>query len=205
MTNKLNFLLLMTFLVFAFTSCKDATAPMIMLEGQGTMEHVLNADFIEPGFVAMDDKDGDVTDKVTVSTLDVNAAGAQIITYTVTDAEGNVATVERNVTVYNEVTNFEAFWNAEYVQPYPGLVKLNYTESITASATENMKIVFSNFANSGTAVTGTVILEGVINAPVVSFADDIAVNDAPIRNNMTKITVDYTLSSVRGVIVFDKQ
>lgn len=210
MKNKLKFLFLISFVVLAFSSCKDKNSPSIMLEGDVVMEHVLNAPFVEPGYIAMDDKDGDITAKVTVSELDVNTTGVKSIVYTVSDEEGNTDSVVREVTVYNELRDFNAAWKAEYIQPYPGTDKIDYTDSITASTTKNMQIVFQNFANnSNAALTGTVVMNGndaTINFDSQtiggsSFSSDYAV----IEENLSKITIDYTIGSTRGVIVFDKQ
>lgn len=78
----------------------DVTAPVITLTGDTVMELDNGAVYEEPGFVATDDCDGDVTAMVTVEgTVDGNTAGTYTLVYTVTDAGGNTATVERTVTV----------------------------------------------------------------------------------------------------------
>ena len=78
----------------------DVTAPVITLSGDAEMELDNGAVYEEPGFSATDDCDGDVTGLVTVEgTVDSGTPGVYVLTYTVTDAGGNTATVQRSVTV----------------------------------------------------------------------------------------------------------
>lgn len=78
----------------------DVTAPVIALLGDAEMELEAGAVFEDPGFTAADDCDGDMTALVTVEgTVDTEKAGAYTLVYTVTDAAGNTATVQRSVTV----------------------------------------------------------------------------------------------------------
>ncbi len=78
----------------------DVTVPVITLTGDAEMELDNGAVYEEPGFSATDDCDGDVTGLVTVEgTVDSGTPGVYVLTYTVTDAGGNTATVQRSVTV----------------------------------------------------------------------------------------------------------
>lgn len=78
----------------------DVTAPEITLLGAADMELDNGSVYEEPGFTASDDCDGDVTAQVTVEgTVDPEVPGTYTLVYTVTDAGGNTATVQRTVTV----------------------------------------------------------------------------------------------------------
>lgn len=78
----------------------DTTAPELTLTGESTIKVVARRTFEEPGFVAVDDRDGDLTASVQVSgEVDVNWCGSYTLTYTVSDAAGNVTTTERVVEV----------------------------------------------------------------------------------------------------------
>lgn len=70
---------------------KDTAAPVITLEGDQFLNGVVPADYQEQGFKAVDDYDGDVTDKV-VRTVEEDA-----VVYTVKDSSGNEAKAERSI------------------------------------------------------------------------------------------------------------
>ncbi|MBE5890161.1 MAG: DUF5011 domain-containing protein [Lachnospiraceae bacterium] len=73
---------------------QDTTGPEITLEGEGYASP--GTTYKEEGYTAIDNYDGDVTDKVEVS------ASEDKVKYTVTDSHGNSTTVERTIT-YKDV------------------------------------------------------------------------------------------------------
>ena len=74
--------------------------PTIVLSGQTNMTISLGSVYVEPGYTATDDTDGDITDMVTITgTVDTNTLGTYTISYTVSDSSGNTATQTRTVTV----------------------------------------------------------------------------------------------------------
>jgi len=79
----------------------DTTAPVITLIGDSNMSHGINTAWDDPGTTAIDTRDGNLSAQVAVSgTVDVNATGANVLTYNVSDAAGNAATtVTRTVNV----------------------------------------------------------------------------------------------------------
>ena len=87
---------------------KDITAPRIALLGGDVIEVDYLSDFEEPGFEAVDDVDGDLTESVSRALSDVEettATDAQtegkyyMYTYSVTDKTGNTATAVRKLHV----------------------------------------------------------------------------------------------------------
>ncbi|WOO41484.1 immunoglobulin-like domain-containing protein [Rubellicoccus peritrichatus] len=94
----------------------DYEAPVITLTG-GDMSVLEGSAFVDPGFIAIDNVDGDMTDQVQVTwvgaPINVNVPGQYIIRYElpVTDVAGNVAEAvyrtilvsEPNITVSKEV------------------------------------------------------------------------------------------------------
>jgi len=81
----------------------DIEPPVITLEGPLTYPTYqgLELNFVEPGFTAHDNMDGDVTDLVKVDyNIDIYKGGYQEIVYTVTDRAGNTAREVRGVSVY---------------------------------------------------------------------------------------------------------
>jgi len=79
---------------------EDTTAPQISLTG-GEVYYIRMGDtYSEPGYIAVDMCDGDVTDKVSVSgNVDTANAGKYTVTYNVSDNCGNESEVQRIVKV----------------------------------------------------------------------------------------------------------
>lgn len=79
----------------------DYVAPEIVLIGDNPYRIIVGENYIEPGFQAVDDVDGDISGSVVVSgTVDTSEAGVYTLYYDVTDAAGNSAVqVSRQVQV----------------------------------------------------------------------------------------------------------
>ncbi len=78
----------------------DPIAPELTLKGAEKILLRCGYAYTEPGFAALDNCDGDITDKVTVSgTVDHNRTGTYVLEYSVQDAAGNVTTATRKVIV----------------------------------------------------------------------------------------------------------
>lgn len=78
----------------------DITSPTITLKGDASMSINAGTAYNEPGYTAMDNIDGDITDRVEISGfVNIYHAGTYTLTYTVTDSHGNQATAERTVVV----------------------------------------------------------------------------------------------------------
>ncbi len=79
---------------------RDVTPPEITLVGKETFAVDRNGEFTDPGVTAIDDRDGDITDRVVVDG-EVNTAksGTYTLTYQVTDSFDNTAEVTREVIV----------------------------------------------------------------------------------------------------------
>ena len=75
----------------------DTKAPVITLTADPNRYTLPNHPYEEEGFIAIDNYDGDITDRVQRIEKD------GIVTYTVTDASGNMATVNRTIN-YNDPT-----------------------------------------------------------------------------------------------------
>ena len=79
----------------------DTTAPVITLVGDANVSHGLNVSWNDPGATGFDSLDGNLSAQISISgTVDVNQTGANVLTYSVSDAAGNSATsVSRTVNV----------------------------------------------------------------------------------------------------------
>jgi hypothetical protein len=99
-------LLILLVLVFgAVMGCNgvvpDTTPPVITLLGENPLNLNVNDQYVEPGAVALDDKDGDITHKIVIGgdVVDTSTPGIYIVTYFVKDRAGNVAETIRTVNV----------------------------------------------------------------------------------------------------------
>lgn len=146
-----------------YTGCKkeDTTAPVITLNGDAAMTISLNSTFSDPGATATDDEDGDITPTVS-GTVNKDLTGTYTLTYSATDAAGNVAEETRTVTVVNDAASLAGTYDVSDV--VTGIsTPFIYTQTITVSTTVNNRIHFNKFCdyanntNIYATVTGTTL------------------------------------------------
>ena len=78
----------------------DTLAPKLSLNGYNTVTLKLGDEYVEAGFMAMDNRDGDLTEKVKVSgSYNTKKAGRYALTYSVTDRHGNSTSKTRVIFV----------------------------------------------------------------------------------------------------------
>lgn len=78
----------------------DRIEPDIVLLGEARVNIPAGQQYLDPGATAVDDIDGDITDKIGVSgSVNSSVVGAHSITYSVSDRAGNRASVTRTVVV----------------------------------------------------------------------------------------------------------
>lgn len=81
----------------------DDIPPVIRLEGNQVMEISINKEYIDPGYKAIDEYDGDITSKVEVDgKVDTSNYGEYIIKYKVKDNNNNQTEINRIVKVIDE-------------------------------------------------------------------------------------------------------
>ena len=77
----------------------DKTPPVITLK-EGTITIIENTEYIEPGYEAIDNLEGDITNKViTTTNLDITTPGTYEIIYEVSDSFKNITKASRNIIV----------------------------------------------------------------------------------------------------------
>jgi hypothetical protein len=85
--------------------CSDPgnEAPQITLLGDSTVTISVGGSYVDAGATAIDEEDGNISDKIkTVNPVDTNRPDTYIISYNVTDSDGNsAAEVKRTVIVTN--------------------------------------------------------------------------------------------------------
>lgn len=101
---------------------KDLNPPEITLTGGDAITISAGQSYVEPGFSAVDETDGDVTGQVTVTgTVDCYRAGTYTIEYSAADQLGNVAVVTRTVIV-------EPIRQADAIDPGSKVIYLTFDD-----------------------------------------------------------------------------
>ena len=109
----------------------DPVAPQLTLKGAQVIMLRLGKTYVEPGFVATDNCDGDITQKVTVTgTVDGNTAGTYVLEYSVQDGSGNTATATRKVIVdyVKQVSGLPAMPDQTPTEPNGKVVYLTFDD-----------------------------------------------------------------------------
>lgn len=82
----------------------DDISPIIKLKGKQITEISINEEYIEPGYEAIDEYDGNITEKVEVEgKIDNSNYGEYILTYKVKDKSNNSVEVNRIIKVVDEI------------------------------------------------------------------------------------------------------
>lgn len=114
---------------------RDVMPPVITLNGGDTCHIHVAEEFLDPGFTATDNVDGDVSHLVTVEgAVNPYAAGSYTLTYTVADAEGNVTVVQRTVFV-------DQAERAETVTPKGKTIYLTFDDGPCAYTKELLRVL----------------------------------------------------------------
>lgn len=94
----------------------DKEAPIITLNGDDKIELEEGSNFTDPFVTAIDNYDGDITQKVTTEgTVDTNTIGTYMITYHVKDSSNNESVATRTVEIIKRKIVYK-----------PGIAVLNY-------------------------------------------------------------------------------
>ncbi len=84
---------------------EDTTVPVITLNGASAITLNVGDNYVEPGFSATDNVDGDISAQVVISgSVNTNIAGDYTLRYNVSDAAGNAATEVTRTIHVEEVT-----------------------------------------------------------------------------------------------------
>ena len=109
----------------------DTTSPEIKLNGSDKVTLLKGEKYNELGYIAIDNYDGEITDKVEVqSELDINKVGEYSITYNITDTSGNSSSIKRLIIV-KEPKKVVMVSNKEEKVAEPEVKKITNEESIT--------------------------------------------------------------------------
>ncbi|MBQ7345599.1 MAG: DUF5011 domain-containing protein, partial [Oscillospiraceae bacterium] len=113
----------------------DPEAPVLKLQGADHMKITAGDAWSDPGCVASDNVDGDLSDKIVISgSVDRNTAGTYVLTYEVTDSYGNKASVRRTVVV-------EKRWQPETVEPNGKVIYLTFDDGPWSDTPELLEVL----------------------------------------------------------------
>ena len=151
----------------------DDVPPVITLNGSASMTVYLNASYDEKGAKAHDEKDGDLTDKISIEgSVDTSKTGKYTITYKVSDKSGNEAKKTRTVTVTEKQTVVETNIKAQDGSNGPkGVIYLTFDDGPSSKITpqildvlkeKGVKATFFilNYNSTGEAILKREIAEG---------------------------------------------
>ncbi len=109
---------LLVILALVFAGCEGASesdSPTITLKGDRDITLKVGEVIYEPGYTATDPQDGDITNRVQVtSNIDFYKEGQYYVNYSVKDSDGNVANASRVVTISNNASNNSAYDDWRY-------------------------------------------------------------------------------------------
>lgn len=87
---------------------KDMIAPTITLKGNTIVDVLIGEEYVEEGYSAKDNIDGDITSKVEVSNnINYKKLGSYQITYTVKDSYDNITTIKRTINVVKKLLEYK--------------------------------------------------------------------------------------------------
>lgn len=119
---------------------RDTVPPVITLTGGSSINVNRGTPFVEPGYMANDNADGDITSKVVVTgTVNTDVAGAYKLTYTVADKAGNTATAVRTVNVAPNRATFGYSYKGKAGTSYTDTFKIGFPgiATITSPSLDN--------------------------------------------------------------------
>ncbi len=137
----------------------DTIAPVVTIKGPNPLTLFIGDTYTEHGASAVDNFDGDITDKIeTIGTVNTSATGTNGILYQVTDSQGNKGSATRTVNVVSPGTPVITLKGDN---PMNLLVGGTYVEpGATANDAEDgdltVSIVITGTVNTSTAGTYTV-------------------------------------------------
>ena len=119
---------------FRVVKVVDTTSPEIKLNGNEKIIVIKGEKYTEQGCIAIDNYDGDITDKVEVSSnVDSNKVGEYKVVYSITDTSGNTSSKERTVIVKNP-NKVVVVNNNENKEVKTEVKPTNYSNTITSNS-----------------------------------------------------------------------
>ena len=134
---------------FRVVKVVDSTSPEIKLSGNEKIIIIKGEKYVEPGCIAIDNYDGEITDKVEItSDVDNNKIGEYKVIYSVTDTSGNTSSKERVVVVKNP-NKVVVVNNNENKEVKTEVKPTNYSNTITSNKFTDNGFYIEGYKSSG--------------------------------------------------------
>tara|TARA_B100001939_G_C16735274_1_gene527321 strand:+ start:105 stop:770 length:666 start_codon:yes stop_codon:yes gene_type:complete len=198
--NYLKTTLKFAFILSIFISCgKKKTPPELTLLGDDVMVICLNESFIDPGIQSIDAYNTDISNLIDISgNLDSGTVGSYKITYTSTDENDNVSTVERTVNVEICVSSLLSSYNVSHDCQLLGQDIINNTQSII-EGNATYELIIDDFNTFISQITGTIdgnnltIPQNVFSVGIAPLSFDVTISGSgTINNTGDEIIINYT-------------
>lgn len=154
-------------LAVVLASCgdDDLSAPVVTLTGDDPQIIELGGTYTELGASATDEQDGDLSASITIDASDVNTdeVGKYTVSYTVVDEAGNSGEATRDVWVRATNDSYAGTYDVTetYTDNSTGATDvITYTVTISASATDETKILVENLGDYSPPLTVEAFLSG---------------------------------------------
>ncbi|MDD2412494.1 MAG: DUF5011 domain-containing protein [Bacteroidales bacterium] len=196
--NILSLSVLFVAVAIIFSSCTkdDVGAPTISITGDNPYVIELGGTWTDPGAIANDEEDGNITSKMTVTgTVNTDKVDEYSIVYKVTDKAGNEGSATRKVRV--KADKIAATYRV--TETYADNTTYEYTQTVAISSQGWNKLVLNSFADFGqasvlTLTAGPTGLTGVN----YSFTDaDGTANIKNITGTYGKVGTDYNVLTIK--------
>ncbi len=189
---------------FVLTSCnkEDTNIPVITLKGNSSVDVDFKGTYSEQGATASDldgkDNESDISSSIVTSgTVNTSSAETFTVKYNVADEAGNSATeVSRTVNVKIKATHMAATYS---VTDVVGGTSLTYQETVTASSSDENKMLVSKFGFYDNA--GVYINISGTNGTVVTVPSQTVVCGSPAATR--QFSGDGTISKDGKTIIIN--
>ena len=134
-------------------TCPTASNPVIVLNGDNPMVLEVGTAYVDPGAIAWDEDDGDLTNQLQINgSVNSNILGTYTVVYSVTDSGGNTTNVNRTIEIVDTTPPVITLIGSTTIYLEQGS---NYYE-FGADAVDNYDGDLTSIIISGTVDTSTV-------------------------------------------------
>jgi hypothetical protein len=204
----INYSLLKNIILFSslglfLNSCfkEDNITPVITLKGDNTFTVIIGNEYIDPGFTAKDNKDGDITYLVKVTDYpNTDLSGVYYTKYNVSDASGNHAKeIIRTVFVSHNNISLSNIYSANGSCDFSYVNNENYFISVEKDESDSKTLYFKGFNNlSQENRIKAVIINNtgeILNIPSQTIQDTVYSGNGRVNNTGTEIMIDIIRES----------